>query len=124
MIVKSLSDNNEEKDTTFTVHIRDSDGESIEVTGDEVAEVVTMPGNLVQVINMDGERQEPVTGRIVYARGDWKVWVKQGDSVRPYYNVQHIQQNSEGGAVTSPDRKSVVGCQIRRVKRTELLTNE
>lgn len=109
----------------YSVYIRETgDTESPEMHeyhDAEVAEVISLPGGMVQAISMDAERNDPIQGVIVLALGDWTAWVKRGDTTVEHADLSHVQRNPGGSGVVSTDDSRVTGHEIRRVKRTELL---
>lgn len=104
------------------VAVRSSDGEWTKYRGDDIAEVITLPGGMVQAIDMAGERHDPIPGKIIVVTGkSWSVWTERGGETQRHDEVPHIQQNPNGEVVTVDDSVNFVATSIRRAKRTSIL---
>lgn len=91
-------------------------------TGHEVAEVLTIPGGMVQVIDMDGERHDAHHNAfILYARGDWRAWAG-GAATRELPDVSRIMclPDDRVRAIFTDGSRLTYGTQINRVKRSSL----
>jgi hypothetical protein len=127
-MIAQLSENRQEGDDTPTddrealVAIRSSDGDWIEYRSDEIAEVITLPGGMVQAIDMTGDRYDPIPGDITMVNGEsWSAWTKRGDETTRHDDVTHVQQNPNGEVVLVDGASRFVGTSIRRAKKTKIL---
>lgn len=123
MIVE-LREHSDTTDRTPTLAVRGDDGTWHEFEADDVAEAITLPGGQVQVIDMTGERGDPIVGSIVAVTGtEWSVWVARGDDVTRYDEQSHVQQNPGGSVVRIKEdgHTTHAGTAIRRAKRTQLI---
>jgi hypothetical protein len=111
-------------DREAVVTILKSDEEWVEYYGDEIAEVITLPGGMVQAIDMAGERHDPIDGEIAFVSGtSWSVWSKKRGEVTRYDDENHIQKIPNGTVVLPDNTPRNIGNSIRRAKRTTLLDN-
>jgi len=114
---------NTDDDEPVVAIAQPGDGEWHEFHADNIAEVVSLPGGLLQVVRMDGTRFDPLGGNILAVTGtEWSVWVKSGDDTTRYDEQSHIQMNPNGTVVrvTEDGHTEYAGTEIRRAKRTEL----
>lgn len=109
----------------FVAVFNPESGEWIQYHGDGVAEIITLPGGMVQAIDMTGERHDSFSGSIVMVTGtSWSVWTKRGDETTRHDDVMHVQKNPNGEVVLIDEHTQLVGTEIRRAKRTSILQSE
>lgn len=129
-MIAQLSDKQQERGRTPTdddreakVAVFNSDTEEwTNYTGDDIAEVITLPGGMVQAIDLDGERHDPIPGDIIGVTGDlWSVWTKDTSETNRHDEQTHVQQNPNGTVVLVDGTPRHVGHSIRRAKRTSIL---
>lgn len=126
MISRLAEQQTEEQDTEFVLVVLEETDDGLvkhQYEDDEVAEALTIPGGMVQVIDMNGDRNDAhANSFILMARGDWRVWVGGGET-REQHDVAEVWRFPHGQILTKfhDDRpKSRYGNRINRVKRTKL----
>lgn len=89
---------------------------------DEVAEVITIPGKMVQVIDMEGNRHDTHNNAfILLAEGDWRAWAGgAGTRELPDVNRIALMPDDRVRIRFADDRTLTYGTQINRVKRSTL----
>lgn len=125
MITKLAEQTDEQDPEYLLVILEETDDGHVEhrYEGDEVAEALTIPGGMVQVIDMDGDRYDAhANSFILVAKGDWQAWVG-GQETRRLPDVARtvLLPNDEVMTTFHGDRPTLnYGSQINRVKRSEL----
>lgn len=124
IMIAKMRGEQQESTTPPTVFVVDPDKDATKYYEDEVAEIITLPGDMVQAIDMNGDRHDPLKATIVMvSRGSWSVWIERGGETTRYDDVSHVQKNPSGEVVLDVTSNSsrIVGTSIRRAKRTKLL---